>query len=200
MSGRCWIIFLLDRVLSSLEGYSVKLESRAHVKELEEDPDESDWLRTHLFTDSQAAVDLLANQDIPRRSRHVEVRIAWVRSHVERGKLILNWIPGKMNPADLLTKCVTTSLFNQHRERLGFWAISDGPLESMFSLMLQSSVATSVYGDETRLAVLEVCCSESSASSQECRKQGIPNAGVASSMQEHRIFSRAQSDVQKWKH
>ena len=59
------------------------------------------WLWTELCTDSQSAIDLLANQDLPRRSRHVEIRIAWLRHQMSSGRVHLKWLSGVSNPADM---------------------------------------------------------------------------------------------------
>ena len=102
-------VFLLERVLTSLEGYDVWVDSQAYLYE-ENDESQRDsagaWITTQLCTDSQSAIDLLANQDIPRRSRRIEIRVAWLRHKIERGLLSLKWLAGSRNPADMFTKCL----------------------------------------------------------------------------------------------
>ena len=68
------LIWLIERVLSSLEGFPVEITSQAHVFEQSEDggeDPENSRIVTDLLTDSQSAIDLLKGQDLPRRSRHI---------------------------------------------------------------------------------------------------------------------------------
>ena len=98
----------LERVLSSLDGATVTITSQAHVGDWIEDEAASEWegtrLVTDLISDSQAAIDLLNGQDLPRRSRHVEIRLQWMRSKMASGEVRLEWIRGTLNPADIFTK------------------------------------------------------------------------------------------------
>ena len=82
------------------------------------DAEEDSWnIATELMTDSQSAIDLLRGQDLPRRSRHVEIRLAWMRAKMATGRLSLHWLAGSVNPADLFTKSVNTALLLLHRRR-----------------------------------------------------------------------------------
>ena len=51
-----------------------------------------------LFSDSESALKLLRNMDIPRRSRHLEIRIEWLKGRVEEQKLVLEFRRGTSNP------------------------------------------------------------------------------------------------------
>ena len=52
-----------------------------------------------LCTDSASARDLINSSDIPRRSRHTEVRVFWVREQLEQKKVEIEWIKGTANPS-----------------------------------------------------------------------------------------------------
>ena len=54
---------------------------------------------SEILTDSQSAIALLHGEDLPRRSRHIEIRIAWLREHLRSGRIKLQWISGTDNPA-----------------------------------------------------------------------------------------------------
>ena len=198
------LVFLLTRVLSSLEGWTVSIDSEAHVMsgdEGESERSDQAWLWTELCTDSQSAIDLLANQDLPRRSRHVEIRIAWLRHQMSSGRVHLKWLSGVSNPADMFTKCLSTSVFNQHRSRLGFVSMRDEPAEELFSLSCRSGgILTTMWTHVSMpLALLEVCCEKGSALSVECKLRGIPYAGITGDMQEKRIIKQARDIVDSWK-
>ena len=53
-----------------------------------------------LFSDSESSLKLLRNMDAPRRSRHLEIRIEWLKGRVEDNKLILEFRKGCDNPSD----------------------------------------------------------------------------------------------------
>ena len=48
-------------------------------------------------TDSASARDLLNASDVPRRSRHIEVRIYWVREQLESQRVVIVWMKGSEN-------------------------------------------------------------------------------------------------------
>ena len=64
-----------------------------------------------LRTDSASARDLLGATDVPRKSRHTEVRIFWVREQLESQKVQIEWIRGTTNPSDMMTKVLDTKTF-----------------------------------------------------------------------------------------
>ena len=86
-----------------------------------------------LFTDSESSLKLLKNMDMPKRSRHLEIRIEWLKGRVAEKKLVLEFQRGQTNPSDMLSKCLGSSLFGMHREALGF-EIMSGPLLSLTDL------------------------------------------------------------------
>ena len=45
------------------------------------------YQRFCLESDSSSALQLLVGQDIPKRSRHVEIRLAWMKSKMASGEL-----------------------------------------------------------------------------------------------------------------
>ena len=73
-----------------------------------------------LESDSSSALQVLVGQDIPKRSRHVEIRLAWMNSKMASGELEIEHRAGTDNVADLFTKCLSTKDFLRHRASLGF--------------------------------------------------------------------------------
>ena len=82
--------------------------------------DEKETPAILVESDSASALDLLKGLDIPRRSRHVEVRISWLREKLEKDQLRFVHRDGVSNVADLFTKCLSTKDFERHRKTLGF--------------------------------------------------------------------------------
>ena len=127
-----------------------------------------------LYSDSESALKLLRNMSTPRQSRHLEVRIEWLKARVSKGSLVLAFRKGIENPSDLLTKCLGSSIFGIHREALGFEVMS-GPLASLCD-------------HEKRLVLVEVCCRKQSSIHDACRKFGMSYVGVTENMQSYSMF------------
>ena len=72
------------------------------------------------LTDSLSGKMILEASDLQRRSRHVEIRICWLRELMAKGILECAHVPGTENPADALTKCLALATFLKHRVLLGF--------------------------------------------------------------------------------
>jgi hypothetical protein len=61
-----------------------------------------------LHSDSQSAIHLVKNYAFHSRTKHIDLRYHFIRSLIEDGVLKLVKITGSKNPADMLTKPVTT--------------------------------------------------------------------------------------------
>ena len=51
-----------------------------------------------LYSDSESALKLLRNLDVPRKSRHLEIRIEWIKERVSLGQLSLIFRKGLIIP------------------------------------------------------------------------------------------------------
>ena len=67
-----------------------------------------------LEIDNQRAVALANNWSAGGRTRHVDVRQNFLRKLKEDGILLVKWIPGPSNDADLHTKNLSGSDFKKH--------------------------------------------------------------------------------------
>ena len=56
-----------------------------------------------VCSDSSAAIGIASRSGLGKL-RHLEVHLLWVQDHVRRKSLVVCKIPGKANPADALTK------------------------------------------------------------------------------------------------
>ena len=65
-----------------------------------------------MFCDSQSAIHLVKNKVYHARTKHNDVRYHFVREIIEEGGVLVQNIKTDDNPADILTKVVTTIKFN----------------------------------------------------------------------------------------
>ena len=66
----------------------------------------------NVHCDSQSTIHLAKNQVYHARTKHIDVRFHFVREIIEEGKICLQKIKTADNPADMMTKVVTTIKFN----------------------------------------------------------------------------------------
>jgi hypothetical protein len=67
---------------------------------------------TSIFTDSKSAIAIAADPIAHKRTKHINIRYHFIRSHSIRQHIDLRWTPGQGNIADLLTKPVSVKVFD----------------------------------------------------------------------------------------
>jgi hypothetical protein len=72
-----------------------------------------------LFSDNQAAISLSTSETVSARSKHIDIKHHFIRSHIKDGSFSVNWIETSDMPADIFTKPLLPFLFNKHRHALG---------------------------------------------------------------------------------
>ena len=132
----------------------------------------SDEVPGVLYSDSESSLKLLRNRDTPKRSRHLEIRIEWMKARISSGQLVLAFRKGKQNPSDLLTKCLGSAAFNIHRESLGFESLT-GPLASLST---------------KQVVLIEVCCRAQSKVMLACCDLNVAYVGVTEDLQSDRVY------------
>ena len=175
---------------------------------------EDPHLCVELLTDSNSASTMLQGEDLPRRSRHIEIRVQWLRHYMSSGALKVKWMPGTENPADLFTKFLDHRTFVKHRETLGF-VVSDGPLRAVHELAMRAFAESKILhavsasaGQRAvvQIAVVEVCCSEESQLCKMSKVVDAPYLGVSHNMEamatllKCRDWVNVQRDFGRWVH
>ena len=147
-----------------------------------------------LESDSSSALQLLVGQDIPKRSRHVEIRLAWMKSKMASGELEIEHRAGTENVADLFTKCLSTKDFLRHRASLGFEAVEvpARDLRSVNDMLLVNDVVSG----KQEIAFVEVCCGTNSALRDACRVARMPYVGVVKEVETDAMFARVKQFVE----
>ena len=76
-------------------------------------------LNATVHCDASAALGIVQRQGLGRL-RHIRVQYLWVQDRLRHGDFRVQKVPGKQNPADLLTKHLPAGEVQAHMESLGF--------------------------------------------------------------------------------
>jgi hypothetical protein len=82
-----------------------------------------------IYVDNQAAIELCKTLKTTHKTRHINLRINYIRQEINARRIIINFVPTHLNVADTLTKPLAENIFNQHDKRLmtGFGGHIDIP-------------------------------------------------------------------------
>ncbi|XP_062080853.1 secreted RxLR effector protein 161-like [Humulus lupulus] len=78
--------------------------------------------KTVIYSDSQSAIYLSKNPVYHERSKHIDIRMFWIRDKIESGEIELEKIASEENPTNAGTKVLTISKFQHCLELLNFGA------------------------------------------------------------------------------
>ena len=134
-----------------------------------------------LESDSSSALQLLVGQDIPKRSRHVEIRMAWMKAKISSNELLVEHRAGTDNVADLFTKCLGTKDFLRHRTSLGF-ETPEVPMQDL-QRVRDVMLINSRVDQKQDVAFVEVCCGTNSALREACKVARMPYIGIVKRME-----------------
>jgi hypothetical protein len=76
--------------------------------------------------DNQSAIALAKNPVFHDRSKHIELKYHFIREAVETKKIELEFVPTKLQLADILTKPLGRILFTELRSRVGMVEVPTG--------------------------------------------------------------------------
>jgi hypothetical protein len=77
---------------------------------------------------NKGVVDLINSFSVGGRTRHIDVKQCFLRELKEAKQLVVNWIPGLENSADMFTKNLDGPLFKRYAEQL----LGEGALDRHF--------------------------------------------------------------------
>ena len=72
-----------------------------------------------LFGDNQGAIKLAFNPVFHKLSKHFAIKFHYVRSLIRNRIIHIQHVPGKDNPADIMTKSLPRPAFEKHRSGMG---------------------------------------------------------------------------------
>ena len=147
-----------------------------------------------LESDSSSALQLLVGQDIPKRSRHVEIRMAWMKAKISSNELLVEHRAGTDNVADLFTKCLGTKDFLRHRTSLGF-ETPEVPMQDLHRVR-DVMLINSRVDHKQDVAFVEVCCGTNSALREACKVARMPYIGIVKRMETPDMFQKVKEFVE----
>jgi hypothetical protein len=81
-----------------------------------------------IFMDSNGALDLARNAQFSQRTKHIDIKHHFIRDHMEKGDVLLRYLPTDDMTADILTKPLDKVKFGKFREQLGVCDFPGGRL------------------------------------------------------------------------
>lgn len=73
---------------------------------------------TTIFEDNSACIQMSKNPVLHSRTKHIDLHYHFVRERTESAEVKLEWVPTDEMVADMMTKALTTSVFETLREKL----------------------------------------------------------------------------------
>ena len=82
---------------------------------------ESEWGQSPITiqVDNQGTLDLATNSKHHDRTKHIDIRHHFIRETINRGYVSLVWVPSAEQTADIFTKPLLRTLFEEHQRRMG---------------------------------------------------------------------------------
>ena len=71
-----------------------------------------------VHVDNVGAIWLSNNRTTSDRTKHIDIRISFVKEYQEDGKIIIKFVKSEENEADIFTKNTTNVIFSNHQRKL----------------------------------------------------------------------------------
>uniref|UniRef100_A0A8D9ARJ7 Copia protein n=2 Tax=Cacopsylla melanoneura TaxID=428564 RepID=A0A8D9ARJ7_9HEMI len=72
-----------------------------------------------LYEDNQSAIHMAKNRENGKRTKHVDIKYHFIRDEVEKGNVILKYVPTDKQVADMFTKSLSYPVFQKFLKDLG---------------------------------------------------------------------------------
>ena len=90
-----------------------------------------------LMSDSASALQVLRNDGLGTKVRHISLAIAFIQRLVQSEQLILQWIPTRLCVFDTLSKVLGKDIALEHAQSLGFFEV-EGPKKFQYDLQAKT--------------------------------------------------------------
>ena len=71
-----------------------------------------------VHVDNVGAIWLSNNRNTGDRTKHIDIRTAFVTEYQEDGKIIIKFVKSEDNEADIFTKNTSSNIYQRHQEKL----------------------------------------------------------------------------------
>ena len=71
-----------------------------------------------VYVDNVGAIWLSNNRNTGDRTKHIDIRTAFVKEYQEDGKIIIKFVKSEENDADIFTKNTSSIIYQKHQEKL----------------------------------------------------------------------------------
>ncbi|XP_061505704.1 uncharacterized protein LOC133392003 [Anopheles gambiae] len=71
------------------------------------------------YEDNQSTIRVVEEERDTARLKHVDVRHRFIREEIQRGRVAVRYVPTGEQVADMMTKGLSSGLFQKHRAKLG---------------------------------------------------------------------------------
>ena len=61
---------------------------------------------------------VIKNRNTGDRTKHIDIRTAFVKEYQEDGEIIIKFVKSEDNEADIFTKNTSSTIFQRHQEKL----------------------------------------------------------------------------------
>ena len=82
-----------------------------------------------LNQDNQRAIFLEKNHSLKQRTKHIEIKLHFIKELVQQGRLSVKYCPTSEMTADILTKPLSAATFEKHRRAITNHPRRDAPVE-----------------------------------------------------------------------
>lgn len=77
------------------------------------------WKEIRIFCDNKGAMQVLNNNSYSSRTKHIDIKIKFIREHIEKKEIELEYVSTTDMPADILTKGVPAHKIKGHLPNIG---------------------------------------------------------------------------------
>jgi hypothetical protein len=74
---------------------------------------------TQIHEDNQGAIKYIHSKETHGRMKHIDIKHLFVRQLATRKVISVEYVPTAKNPADILTKSISSNNFEEHRGTMG---------------------------------------------------------------------------------
>jgi hypothetical protein len=125
----------------------------AWLEKLNRDLDNQSLVPPTLYSDNNAAINLIRDPKYHTRAKHINIRYAFIQNDiVAKERLYIELIPGVNQPADILTKQLPVDATRRHLKTLGMTDTASSARANSYGLVMFSVLIGQYQGNSCTIA------------------------------------------------